>query len=139
MNNGIGNSTQIFYYNERRISRRIDLISINFVNSSFVLRTVRRNPCPCSYNQATSDFRFYKMNSENRFEKNYNISCFVPSNAFAQIALDTTSYQQVISFKKTKIICFNLTILFRHVVMISTKDPLLHLVNLLDLFWMKLH
>ncbi|CAF1151520.1 unnamed protein product [Rotaria sp. Silwood1] len=61
-------------------------------------RTVKRNPCPCSFYQASSDFRFYKLNSENRLEKTYNISCFVPLSGFAQRTSDAISYQQTCCF-----------------------------------------
>ena len=59
------------------------------------IRTVKRNPCPCSYDQAESDFRFYRMNSENRLERASNIVCFVPLGAFAQRTSGATIYQQV--------------------------------------------
>lgn len=60
-----------------------------------MFRTVKRNPCPCSYNQALNDFRFHKMNSENRLERASNVACFVPLGAFAQRTSDATIYQQV--------------------------------------------
>ncbi len=68
---------------------------MNFISFLSVIRTVKRNPCPCSYAQASSDFRFYRMNSENRLEKSYNISCFVPLSAFAQQTSNAPIYQQV--------------------------------------------
>ncbi|CAF1385731.1 unnamed protein product, partial [Rotaria magnacalcarata] len=58
------------------------------------LTTVKRNPCPCSYQQALSDFRFYQLNSENRYEKSNRISCFFPSSVFVQQASSAKSYQQ---------------------------------------------
>ncbi|CAF0783623.1 unnamed protein product [Rotaria sordida] len=57
-------------------------------------RTVKRNPCPCSYRQASLDFRFSESRSENRLERAYNISCFVPSSGFAQRTSSARSYQQ---------------------------------------------
>ncbi|CAF1546912.1 unnamed protein product, partial [Adineta steineri] len=61
--------------------------SVNFT-------TVKRNPCPCSYSQASSDFRFTRMDSENRLELSNNVACFVPLTSFTQRASDATSYQQ---------------------------------------------
>lgn len=58
-------------------------------------RLVERNPCPCSYAQADSDFRFYKLNSENRLERAYNISCFAPLSAIIRDASGSAVYQQV--------------------------------------------
>ncbi|CAF3469005.1 unnamed protein product [Rotaria sp. Silwood1] len=68
------------------------------IMTSEVSGTVKRNPCPCSFYQASSDFRFYKLNSENRLEKTYNISCFVPLSGFAQRTSDAISYQQTCCF-----------------------------------------
>jgi len=79
----------------------IDLFA-SIYNIVSVIRTVKRNPCPCSYSQASSDFRFRNMNSENRFEKSNNISCFVPSAAFVQQTSSAPSYQQVNIFAKKK-------------------------------------
>jgi hypothetical protein len=104
VNNGIGIRTQIFYSDDQLISRMIDLFA-SIYNIVSVIRTVKRNPCPCSYSQASSDFRFRNMNSENRFEKSNNISCFVPSAAFVQQTSSAPSYQQVNIFAKKKRNC----------------------------------
>ena len=85
-------------------------------------RMVERNPCPCSYAQANSDFRFYQTNSENRLERAYNISCFVPLSAMIRDASAISdAYQQVKMDDERKII-FRLIYLFRLVVTIVMKD-----------------
>ncbi|CAF3337216.1 unnamed protein product [Rotaria socialis] len=58
------------------------------------LTAVKRNPCPCSYQQALSDFRFYQLNNENRYEQSNRISCFFPASSFVQQASSAKSYQQ---------------------------------------------
>ena len=79
-------------------------VNLTYVLNAFVLskryvlnfiRSVKRNPCPCSYSQALSDFRFYKLNSENRLERSNSIACFVPLNLFLPQSSDTSAYQQV--------------------------------------------
>lgn len=66
-----------------------------------IIRTVKRNPCPCSYKQAQSDFRFYRLNSENRYEQSNSISCFFPSNAFVPRKSNAKPYQQVNKTQET--------------------------------------
>ncbi|CAF1457750.1 unnamed protein product, partial [Adineta ricciae] len=93
-----GNDIRTYFLSSRLLSTceqwywksYTDIIFQRAVN----LTSVKRNPCPCSYSQASSDFRFYKLNSENRLERSNNIACFVPLNLFLPQSSGTPAYQQ---------------------------------------------